>query len=516
MKLINDIVIWFMKKRFERIEHFKKYPVETQQIVLEELLQTARYTEWGQRYNYGQIKNAKEFAEQVPVSSYEDLFPFIERVLKGEPNVLWPTISDWFSKSSGTTNARSKFIPVSAESLEECHYKGGKDMMTLLVQNRPDTSVFDGKGLSIGGTLHANPYNPDTKAGDISAIIVNNLPAWAQYLRTPTLEIALLDEWETKIARMVETCSEENVTNMLGVPTWAIVLLDRIMEKKGASNMMEIWPDFQVFVHGAVAFTPYRDLFKTKYFPSSSVDYLEVYNASEGYIAVQDDLSKVGEMLLMLDYGIYYEFVPMSELHKKHPRTLTLDEVELNTNYALVMSTNAGLWRYLIGDTIKFTSKYPFRIKVSGRTKHFINAFGEEVIVENADISVTEACSRTGAKIKEFTAAPIFMDESGKGGHEWIFEFETQPADAELFNKVLDEKLREVNSDYDAKRYKDMALLPPVVHHVPTGTFYRWMSGRGQLGGQHKVPRLSNDRKYVDGLLELMETSKIPRKNDKP
>lgn len=508
MKLINDVVIWFMKKRVERIEFFKKNPIETQQQVLDELLQTARYTEWGTRYGYGQIKTAKEYAEQVPVSTYEDLFPYIERVLKGEPNVLWPTSTEWFSKSSGTTNARSKYIPVSAESLEDCHYKGGKDLLTLVAHNRPETTVFDGKGLSIGGTLHPNPYNPDTKAGDISAIIVNNLPGWAQFLRTPPLEIALLDEWENKIARMVEACSDENVTNMLGVPTWAIVLLDRIMEKKGAANMLEVWPDFQVFVHGAVAFGPYRELFKTKYFPSDKVDYLEVYNASEGYIGMQDDLSKVGEMLLMLDYGIFYEFVPMNEMHKPFPKTLTLDEVELDTNYALVMSTNAGLWRYLIGDTIKFTSKYPFRIKVSGRTKHFINAFGEEVIVENADAAITEACVRTGAKIKEYTAAPIFMDESGKGGHEWILEFETLPSDQLLFNDILDTKLREVNSDYDAKRYKDMALLPPVIHQVVPGTFYRWMGERGQLGGQHKVPRLSNDRIFVDDLLAEIKKSR--------
>lgn len=504
MKLINDIVIWFMKKRLDRIEFFKTYPMETQQAVLQELLQTARYTDWGTRYNYAQIRNAKEFAERVPVSTYEDLFPYIERVLKGEPNVLWPTTSEWFSKSSGTTNARSKFIPVSEESLEECHYKGGKDLLTLYAYNRPDTTVFTGKGLSIGGSLHANPYNSETQAGDISAIIVNNLPAWAQYLRTPPLEIALIGEWEEKIGKMVESCKDENVTNMLGVPTWAIVLLDRIMEEKGASHMLEIWPNFQLFVHGAVSFTPYRELFKTKYFPAGHVDYMEVYNASEGYIAMQDDLSKVGEMLLMLDYGIYYEFVPLSEVHEKHPRTLTLDEVELDTNYALVISTNSGLWRYLIGDTIKFTSKYPFRVKVSGRTKHFINAFGEEVIVENADMSITEACIQTGAKIKEYTAAPIYMDESGKGGHEWILEFETAPSDPSLFTRVLDEKLREVNSDYDAKRYKDMALLPPVVHQVPSGTFYRWMSERGQLGGQHKVPRLSNDRTYVEGILKML------------
>ncbi len=508
MKLINDTVVWFLKRRIERIEQFKANPIETQQQGLDELLHTARYTEWGMLYNYGQIKSAKEYAEQVPVSTYEDLFPYIERVLKGEPNVLWPSAIEWFSKSSGTTNARSKFLPVSPEALEDCHYMGGKDMMTLLIQNKPDTSVFEGKGLSIGGTLHPNPYNSETQAGDISAIIMNNLPAWGQFLRTPPLEVALMDKWEEKIDKMTEICADEDVTSILGVPTWAIVLLDRIMEKKGASDMMDIWPGFEVFVHGAVSFTPYRELFKKKYFKSPKVSYLEIYNASEGSIAIQDDLGLEGEMLLMLDYGIFYEFIPMEEVHKKFPKALTLDEVALHTNYALVMSTNAGLWRYMIGDTIKFTSKYPFRIKVSGRTKHFINTFGEEVIVENAEAAIAEACHRTGAKIREFTAGPVYMQEGKRGRHEWIIEFETDPDNSETFDRVLDARLREVNSDYDAKRYLDIALLPPLIHKVPPGTFYEWMRVRGKLGGQNKVPRLSNDRDYLDELLAMQPVSK--------
>ncbi len=502
--MVNDMIVWFMKRRLQRIQNFMAHPDETQQEMFEALMATARYTEWGMKYHYSQIKTVQEFREQVPVSTYETLFPYIERVLKGEPNVLWPSPVESFSKSSGTTNARSKYIPVTPESLEECHYMGGKDMMTLLVANKPDTKVFDGKGLSIGGTIGPNPYDPSTQAGDVSGVIMQNLPAWAQLIRTPPLEVALLDNWEEKLEKMAEICAQENVTSLLGVPTWTIVLLDRIMEQQGAKSMLDVWPEFEVFVHGAVAFHPYRELFAKKYFPSSKPYYLETYNASEGFIALQDDLTKPGELLLMLDYGIFYEFMPMEELGKEHPHTLTLDEVKLDTNYALIMSTNSGLWRYLIGDTIKFTSRYPFRIKISGRTKHFINAFGEEMIVENAEVAITEASERTGAVVSDFTAGPVYMGDGSKGRHEWIIEFSQEPGDPNKFSEILDATLRRVNSDYDAKRFQDMALLAPLIHFVKQGTFYKWMGSRQKLGGQHKVPRLSNDRKYVEEILEII------------
>ncbi|MCF2446128.1 GH3 auxin-responsive promoter family protein [Dyadobacter sp. CY345] len=501
MKLVNNMTVWFLKRRFERIEQFMQNPIETQQRIFSELIETARYTEWGTKYNFGQIKSIKEFQDQVPVSSYEELYPYIERVLKGEPNVLWPSQIEWFSKSSGTTNARSKFLPVSPEALEECHYEGGKDMMTLLINNRPETRVFDGKGLSIGGTLHANPFDDYTQVGDVSAVIMQNLPAWGEFMRTPPLEVALMDHWETKLEKMASICSQENVTSILGVPTWTIVLLDQILELTGKSNMLEVWPDFEVFVHGAVSFEPYRDLFTQKYFPSEQVTYLETYSASEGFFAIQDDLSKVGEMLLMLDYGIFYEFLPMDEVGKPHPKALLLDEVEVGKNYALVISTNAGLWRYLIGDTVKFTSKYPFRLKVSGRTKHFINAFGEEVIVENADHAIKVASQKTESLVSNYTAGPVYMGDGSRGRHEWIIEFTKEPENREEFIQILDKTLREVNSDYDAKRYKDMALLSPLVHFAPVNTFYNWMSKRRKLGGQNKVPRLSNDRVYLEDLL---------------
>jgi GH3 auxin-responsive promoter len=500
MSMLNDILTFFIKRRIDRINHFRENPIDVQYQVFHELIQAARNTEWGLKYRYRSIQTIAQFQERVPISSYEDLFPFIERTLKGEQNILWPSDVEWFAKSSGTTNARSKFIPVTPESLEECHYKGGRDVMTIFVQNYPESPLFEGKGLSIGGSLHQNPYNDHTTAGDISAVIMKNLPAWADYIRTPPIEIALMDKWEHKLERMSDLCGYENVTSILGVPTWTIVLLDRLMEKHGVTSMLDIWPDFEVFVHGAVAFQPYRALFKEKYFPSSKVKYLETYNASEGFFGIQDDPSKLNEMLLMLDYGIFYEFVLLEDAEKEFPRTYTLDEVEIDQNYAVIISTNSGLWRYKIGDTVKFTSKYPYRIKISGRTKHFINAFGEEVIIDNAETALHHACQHTGAIIADYTAGPVYMDNGSKGRHEWLIEFAQAPQDLLFFNDLLDKKLREVNSDYDAKRYQDLALLPPLVRNIPTGTFYEWMGRRGKLGGQHKVPRLSNNRDFIDDI----------------
>lgn len=504
MGILNEVLGFFIKRRIERIAHFRDNPIETQQEVFTSLLQSARHTEWGKMYGYGQIQRISEFQSRVPISTYEELYPYIERNMKGEQNLLWPTEIQWFSKSSGTTNARSKFIPVSPESLEEGHFRGGKDVMTLIFDNYPDAKIYDGKGLSIGGSLHTNPFNPETFVGDVSAVIMKNLPTWADYIRTPPIEVALLDNWEQKMDQMIEICSRENVTSILGVPTWTVVLLENILQRTGAKNLLEIWPQFEIFVHGAVNFQPYRELFQKRLFPSPHVKYMETYNASEGFFGIQDDLSKVGEMLLMLDYGIFYEFIPMDENQEETSQVLTLDQVEVGKNYALLISTNSGLWRYRIGDTVRFTSVYPFRLKVSGRTKHFINAFGEEVIIENAEMAITAACSATGAMISDYTAGPVYMDGKSRGRHEWIIECLVPPQDTQLFVHLLDQTIREVNSDYDAKRYQDMALLPPLVHFVPSGTFYRWMEKRGKLGGQNKVPRLANSREYLDDLLPLI------------
>lgn len=504
MDIINAFFNWLMSKRMAQIEDFMRRPHEVQQTVFEGLMAAGRETEWGRQYGYTRIRNSEQYAREVPMSSYEDLYPYIERTLKGEQGVLWNTEIKWFSKSSGTTNARSKFIPISKESLDGCHYKAGKDMMALYIHLYPETKFFLGKSLGIGGSLHANPFNDRTQCGDVSAVLMKNLPIWAEYIRTPSLDIALMEHWEDKLARMVETVSKENVTTISGVPTWTMVLLQRILEYTGKQTIAEVWPNLEVFVHGAVAFGPYRDSFR-QLIGRPDMRFMETYNASEGFFGVQDQRDTEDEMLLMLDYGIYYEFIPLEHIQEEHPRTVALHEVELGKNYAVVISTNGGLWRYKIGDTIRFTSLTPYRIKVSGRTKHFINAFGEEVVIDNAEQAIIEACRQTAALVSNFTAAPVYLGVGQKGGHEWVIEFEKDPADLNRFVSVLDQTLRQVNSDYDAKRQKDIALVLPLVRVAPHGTFYEWMRRRGKLGGQNKVPRLSNSREYVEDLLSMIQ-----------
>lgn len=502
MAIVNSIFTWYMKKRIHQIELFIKYPLDVQEEWFHTLISSAENTEWGKLYDYRSILTISQFKERVPIQNYDTLKPYIERMLQGEQNILWPSEIKWFAKSSGTTSDRSKFIPVSEEALEECHFKGGKDMISIYCNNRPNTQMFTGKGLVLGGSHQINQLCDDIHYGDLSAVLIKNLPMWAEYYRTPDISIALMDNYEEKMDKMAEATIKENVTNISGVPTWTIVLAKKVLEITGKKNLLEVWPNLELYFHGAVNFAPYREQFK-ELIPSDEMYYLETYNASEGFFGIQDqDHSE--ELLLMLDYGIFYEFLPLEHLEDENPRTLSLEQVELHKNYAIIISTNAGLWRYLIGDTIQFTSLSPFRIKITGRTKHFINAFGEEVIIDNAENALMKACATTAAKVKDYTACPIYFKGEEAGGHEWIIEFETQPNDFEQFITVLDETLREVNSDYDAKRFKDMALRRPKVHNAPHDTFYKWLKARGKLGGQHKVPRLANDRKYVDEILEML------------
>jgi hypothetical protein len=505
MEAINTFMTWVFKNRIGQIDEFKNNPIRVQQKILFDLIKTAKGTDFGKKYAFSDISSYSDFANSVPVHDYEQMKPYIEETMRGNQNVIWPTTIKWFSKSSGTTDSRSKFIPVSQEALQDCHYKGGKDMISLYINNYPDTKIFSGKSLSIGGSNQVNhlDYNKTSQCGDISAVIIQNLPLWAQFARTPNLETALMSEWEEKIEKMAKEVLEQNVTSMAGVPTWTTVLLQRILELSGSKSIMEIWPNLEVFFHGAVAFRPYRKLFYDL-IPSPEMHYMETYNASEGFFGIQDQKDSE-DMLLMLDYGIYYEFIPMEEWDKEHPNIIPLEEVGLRQNYALLISTNAGLWRYKIGDTVKFTSLNPFRIRISGRTKHFINAFGEEVIVENAEKAIEIACEATQASINNFTAAPVYFGMDGhKGAHEWVIEFKSKPIDEELFIQTLDESLRELNSDYDAKRHKNVALIKPKVHFAPEGLFTKWMKSKGKLGGQNKVPRLSNDRQYMDEILKLM------------
>lgn len=491
-----------MKKRIHQIELFLKYPQEVQNEWFNLLIQSARDTEWGQKYHYKKIKNPADFKELVPIQDYEDLKPYVDRIMKGEQNLLWPTEIKWFAKSSGTTSNRSKFIPVSREALEECHYKGGKDMLSIYCSHREDSSVFTGRTLMMGGSSQTIDPDANTYHGDLSSIIIKNLPFWAEIRRTPDRETALMKNFEAKLEKMAEICSQENVTSISGVPSWNLILLNKILDKTGKSDIREIWPNLEVFFHGGVAFTPYKSQFEE--IISGKMTYMETYNASEGFFGIEDpDYDE--ELILMLDYGIYYEFIPMSDWNLEHPKTLGLEEVQLGTNYALLISTNAGLWRYKIGDTIQFTSLHPFRFKVSGRTKHFMNAFGEEVIIDNAEQALAKACSKTGAVIEEYTAAPVFLTNKEAGRHQWLIEFKKAPSSIDEFSRELDEYLKQINSDYDAKRNGDMALGFPLVHEVPKNTFYNWMKSRNKLGGQNKVPRLSNSREYLEDILRLSE-----------
>lgn len=487
------------------MELFMKYPHEVQDEVLKKLIYSAKGTEFGKQYNFDEILNYEDFKKRIPVYTYEQLFPYIERTMRGEQNVLWPSEIKWFAKSSGTTNARSKFIPVSTEAIEDCHFKGGKDMLSIYVNNYPETQMFSGKGVAVGGSHQVNEFDPTNTSfyGDVSAVIMQHLPPWAQFIRTPSLDVALMNNWEEKIERLAVETSKVNVTNIAGVPTWTVLLIQRVLEMENKNNILEVWPNLEVFFHGAVAFQPYKNLFKSL-IPSEKMVYWDTYNASEGFFGIQDRRNSE-DLLLMLDYGVYYEFIPMDELNNEFPQTIGLSEVEIGKNYAMVISTNAGLWRYNIGDTVKFTSISPYRIKISGRTKHFINVFGEEVIIENAETAITNACEQTGAVIDNFTVGPIYLEKSHRGGHEWIIEFKVKPPDLTHFTTLLDTALRKVNSDYDAKRAFDLALMSPKIHSVEEGTFYNWMKKRGKLGGQHKVPRLSNSREYIDDILSMLK-----------
>jgi len=500
LPIINSIASWILKKRIHQIELFMKYPNEVQEELLHNLLHTAENTVIGKKYEFASIKNYATFANRMPVSTYEELEPLIEQTRRGEQNVFWPSQIKWFAKSSGTTNAKSKFIPVSGEALEDCHYKASKDLLCLYLNNNEDSQLFTGKSLRLGGSKQLYQDN-NTFFGDLSAILIDNMPFWAELSSTPSSRVSLMGEWETKLAAIVNETINENVTSFAGVPSWMMVLLNRVLEDTGKTNLLEIWPNLEVYFHGGVSFEPYREQYK-KILPKKDFQFYEIYNASEGFFAIQDS-NDSSELLLMLDYGIFYEFIPMDTFGKLNQRIIPLAEVEPNKNYAVVITTNAGLWRYLIGDTIRFTSINPYRIKITGRTKHHINVFGEELMVENTDTAIARACEATGTQVLDYTVAPIFMEGKEKGAHEWIIEFKCIPQDVEKFRTILDESLQALNSDYEAKRYNNMTLNPLVLNVARPKLFYDWLKEQDKLGGQHKIPRLSNERRYLEQLKNM-------------
>ncbi len=503
MPLITSLLNWVNEKRLYQMDLFKKYPFDVQRDVLFDLIKTAKNTTWGQTYQYKNIHSVKAFQEKIPIQTYDDVKPFVEKMLKGEENLLWPGKVKWFAVSSGTTSDKSKYIPVSNEALEENHFPGGRDIFVIYMSNVPDSDIFSGKGLTLGGSHQINKFNNDSFYGDLSAILIENVPFWTHFVKTPNRKIALMDKWEKKLEEITRVTIKENVTNLMGVPSWNLILLKHILKVTGKNNMLEVWPNLELFIHGGGSFFPFREKFK-KIIPSDNMRYIETYNASEGFFAIQDDLSR-DDMMLILDSGIFYEFIPYNEIHKENPQVLHIGDVKPGENYAMLITTNSGLWRYMIGDTVIFTSTYPHRIKISGRTKHFVNAFGEELIIDNAEKALKVACEKTGAIIDEYTAAPVYITKTSSGRHEWLIEFNKKPSDMNYFATVLDNALKSVNSDYEAKRYQDITLIAPKITCLPGGTFYKWLETKGKLGGQNKVPRLYNDRKYANELIDIMD-----------
>ncbi|MBT3244545.1 MAG: GH3 auxin-responsive promoter family protein [Bacteroidetes bacterium] len=504
MPIINSILNWVATKREYQIDFFRKYPVEVQEETLDRIVQKSKDTLIGRDHGFRDISSYRQFQQQIPVRDYDAIKPYIQKVLDGEPDVLYPGEVKWFAKSSGTTGDKSKFIPVNREFMEDCHFRGGKDTVILYHNNNPQSSLLKGKGLVIGGSHQISSFNADSYFGDLSAVLLQNMPGWAHFFRTPDLSIALMDEWEEKIEKMAEVTIQQNVTNISGVPSWTLVLLNRILEITGTTNIREVWPKLEVFMHGGVSFKPYREQFKN--IIAGPMNYVETFNASEGFFGIQDDPDK-NDMLLMLDYSVFYEFIPIEQMDNDDPIVYPLSDVEVGKNYAMVISTSGGLWRYLIGDTVRFTSTFPFKIIITGRTRHFMNAFGEEIIVDNAEVALRKACKNSLAEITEYTAAPVYMEGTKAGRHQWLIEFSKAPENLGFFEELLDNALKATNSDYEAKRYKSIALHQPEVISLPRGTFYRWMKEKGKLGGQHKVPRLSNERSFVNEILEIIQKS---------
>ena len=499
MVFINSILSLFTQKRLTQIEYFKSNPIQVQRDVLQNLLTKAAETEYGQKYNFNSILTVEQYRERLPIVQYEDISEYAHRAMQGEANLLWPEEIKWFAKSSGTTDAKSKFIPVSPAALESCHFRGGKDTIAIFNKLYPDAQVFNGKTLALGGSSELSQNNSNCQFGDLSAIMISNSPFWANLFKTPDASIMLMSDWEEKIEKICETTIKEDVRCIAGVPSWFLTVINKILEKTGKENLHEVWPNLELFVHGGISFTPYREQYK-RLLPDAKMKYMETYNASEGFFGLQDDPDD-SSMLLMLDYGVFYEFIPVSELGHANPKALHLGEIQTDVNYAIIITTNSGLWRYMIGDTVSFTSTKPYKFKITGRTKLFINAFGEELIIDNATEALKYACEQTGADLYEFTAAPIFMEDRKKGAHEWLIEFKAPPADVAFFTQLLDKQLQNLNSDYEAKRMLSLKQLQ--LHIARPNLFNDWLKGKGKLGGQHKVPRLWNDRTHMEELLKM-------------
>ena len=500
---ITSIIRPFLVKRAGRLDRYATQTADIQQRVLQQLLSKAADTEYGQRFGFDSIRSYDDFAQRVPLNSYEELKGYIDRMRHGEKHVLWPGQVQWYAKSSGTTNDKSKFIPVSHDGLHNIHYRGGFDAVALYLRNNPQSRLFDGRSLILGGS-HSPNYNiAGSLVGDLSAILIENINPIANLVRVPKKQTALLSDFELKRERIAAECAGKNVTNISGVPSWMLSVLVKVLETTGKKTIDEVWPNLEVFFHGGIAFTPYRAQYE-QIIRNPNMHYMETYNASEGFFGLQDDPTDKS-MLLMIDYGVFYEFIPMDKFGQDNAPVIPLQDIEIGKNYAMVISTSCGLWRYIIGDTVCFTSRNPYKFVITGRTKYFINAFGEELIMDNAEKGLAYACEQTGAQVLEYTAAPVYMDANAKCRHQWLIEFAKEPDDLQKFADLLDKHLQEINSDYEAKRSNDITLQHLEIIKARHGLFNDWLKSKNKLGGQHKIPRLSNSRRNIDEMLKLNE-----------
>lgn len=511
MDILTHIVYQYFRLRHRQIDRYAEESEEIQLQQMSNLVRKAKHTSWGEKYGYRYIRTYSDFKNRFPLQTYDMIKADVKRMINGEANVLWPGTCRWFAKSSGTTRDKSKFLPVTPDILKHCHYQGGFDTVSLYLRNNPDSCFFRHKGLILGGSHSPSPLNGQAHYGDLSAVLLQNLNPLVNLIRVPKKETILMNEWESKIKAIVEQTCRADVNSLSGVPSWMLVLLKAILKKTGKQYLTDVWPNLEVFFHGGISFEPYREQYKSLIPKGDKMHYMETYNASEGFFGIQDNPYDHA-LLLMLDYEVFYEFVPINELNSDNPHVVPLSEVELGKNYALVISTSGGLWRYLIGDTVRFTSIHPYKFIISGRTKHYINAFGEELMVNNADQAIRIASLKTGAIVKEYTAAPLFLLDKAKGKHQWLIEFEQEPVSIADFARILDEALRSLNSDYEAKRYKEISLQPLEVIVAPEGTFYAWLRSKDKLGGQHKIPRLSNNRQILEELLKIKEKMNGNRK----
>lgn len=500
-KIVNAVVKSYLKYHYKRVERMMEHPHEAQAEWLAHLITTNRYIKFGKEHGFKDIHNYNDFANQIPIRDYEAHKPYIDRMMLGERDVLWSGQVKWFAKSSGTTSDKSKFIPVTSQNLKKGHIRSSWDSMSIFYHHNPDSQAFSERTILMGGSLSKYDKNPNATIGDVSAIMMHHIPMVGRPFVAPDLGTAMLPNFEAKLEKMAEVLPKENLVLLGGVPTWTVVLIRKILEQTGKNNLLEVWPQLEGYLHGGVSFEPYREQFR-QFIPSDKFVYQEVYNASEGFLAVQNDYT-TKDMLLLLDNGIFYEFVPMEEWDKEYPKAIPLEDVKVGEHYAIVITTNAGLWRYMIGDTVTFTSVEPYKIQISGRTKQFINVFGEEVMIANTDKALTVTCDMFNARVEDYSLAPVYFEGDNKGGHEWVIEFEKAPSDIEAFANLLDDNLRKINSDYDAKRFKGMAMERLKINEVPRGTFYNWLKAKGRLGGQYKVPRLSNKRTHLEEILQI-------------